>query len=479
MSTLYAAGIVVVFFVAVALQKVLLDFVISKGVAITGDEPTYIMQAQALSHFNVHILSTITHDLSARVFGGTYPPNATLAIVEHYDGPTGVISPVDPGLSALLAVPVALLGPVTGALGGIIALYTAGLMWLHQRVSRLLRLGAMAQVVLGVAFAIPAVLVAVNQIYPDLPAGILLAIGLVEIAAIKWRGKASALSLLLITASVAASPWLQPKNLVPAAVILAAFLLVMVRRKFDLVPAAVVAGASVLSVVLFLLYNQHFYGHILGLPEPMPKVSAAGLQYTLGLLFDRHQGLFIQVPYALVGLAGLIAFGRRRMPVAAVATLLSFLAILGLNGTYTGNPYGGYSLAGRFMWTLIPMSLPWVGLVLARLKERDKSLAPPLIVVVLIWLYQAEPIFAGQHFYYNAFQVAHIVWPGWWWGLVGFLPQFGSNANYFGNPVWSLPLELIFDATVIGVLLYWLREPVRGSGSQSSERRGRHSRAAN
>ena len=454
-------GIVVFFVVAMVLQKFLFDFVTSKGVTITGDEPTYVMQAQALSHFSVHILSTITHDLAARVFRGTYPANAALAMVEHYDGPTGVISPFGPGLSALVAVSVALLGPVTGSLAGIIGLNTAGLMWLHQRVSRLLRLGGMAQVVLGVAFAIPAVLLAVNQIYPDLPSGILLAIGLLEIAAIEWRGRASALSLLLITASVAASPWLQPKNLVPAAVILAAFLFVVVKRKFRLVPAALVAGVSVLSVALYLVYNQHFFGHLLGLPEPLPTFSAAGLQYTLGLLFDRHQGLFVQVPYALVGLAGLIAFGRRRMPVAAVATVLSFLALLGLNGTYTSNPYGGYSLAGRFMWTLIPLSLPWVGLVLARFQERNRSLKAPLIVVVLIWLYQAEPIFAGQHSYYNALQVAHTVWPGWWRGLSGFLPQFGGNAYYFGSPVWSLPLELVIEAVLLGVLLFWLREPVR------------------
>ncbi|MDA8398210.1 MAG: hypothetical protein M0Z29_10260, partial [Actinomycetota bacterium] len=193
LSTLRPVGIVVFFVVAMVLQKFLFDFVTSKGVTITGDEPTYVMQAQALSHFSVHILSTITHDLAARVFRGTYPANATLAMVEHYDGPTGVISPFGPGLSALLAVSVALLGPVTGSLAGIIGLNTAGLMWLHQRVSRLLRLGGMAQVVLGVAFAIPAVLLAVNQIYPDLPSGILLAIGLLEIAAIEWRGRTSAL----------------------------------------------------------------------------------------------------------------------------------------------------------------------------------------------------------------------------------------------------------------------------------------------
>lgn len=466
--TYRSAGIIAAFFVTVILQKLLYNFVSTKGVAITGDEPTYIMQAQALSHFSVQILSTITHDLAARIFPNTYPANATLAMVEHYIGPAGVISPFPPGVSAPLVPFVTILGPVTGSVIGIISLNSAGLIWLHQRVSWFIRLGVIAQAVLAIIFAMPAVLLAANQIYPDLPVGIVMAVGLVEIAAIERRGKTSALSLTLIAMSITASPWLQPKNLVPAVIILAAFLFVVFKRQLHLTSASIVAGISIMSFALYLLYNQHYYGHLLGLPEPLPKVSAAGMQYTLGLLFDRHQGLFVQVPYCLLALTGLIAYGRRHMPVATFTTILSFVAILGLNGTYISNPYGGYSLAGRFMWTLIPISLPWVALVLARFEERQKSLKVPLIVVVLVWLYQAEPIFAGQHDYYNALQGPYKLWPSWWEGLTHVLPQFGGNTYYFGTPVWSLPLELIVEALVVGALLYWLRTPLQRNSA------GRH-----
>ncbi len=457
-----SAGVIAAFFVAVVLQKLLYNFVRSKGVAITGDEPTYIMQAQALTHFSVQILATITHDLATRVFPNTYPANATLALVEHYVGPVGVISPFPPGVSTLLTLFVTILGPVTGSVIGIIILNTAGLIWLHQRVSWLIRLGGMAQAVLAIAFAMPAILLAANQIYPDLIVGIVMAVGLVELATIEWRGKTSALSLTLIAMSIAASPWLQPKNLVPAVIILVAFLFVVFKKQLRLMSASIVASISVISFTLYLLYNQHYYGHLLGLPEPFPKVTAAGVQYTLGLLFDRYQGLFVQVPYSLLGLAGLIAYGRR-MPVAVLTTILSFMAILGLNGTYISNPYGGYSLAGRFMWTLIPISLPWLALVLARFEERRKSLKLPLIVAALVWLYQAEPIFKGQHGYYNALLADYKRWPSWWEGLAHFLPQFGGNTYYFGTPVWSLPLELIVEALVVGALLYWLRTSLQGS----------------
>lgn len=455
-----SAAVIGFFVGAVILQKLLYNFVRSKGVNITGDEPSYVMLSQALDHLTVHILPTIRHDLAAKVFPTTYPPNVTLAMVEHFTGPTGVVSKFPPGLSALLLPFVAVLRPVSGAVAGMICVNTAGLIWLHQRVSRLTRLGGMAQAVLACAFAIPAVLVAVNQIYPDLPAGILIAIGLLEVAVSEANKETSRLSFALVTVSVAVAPWLQPKNLVPVAIVLVAFLFVAAWRQGRVRPAGVVAAVSVVSFALFLFYNQRYYGHWLGLPEPFPRASRNGVEYSLGLLFDRDQGLFVQVPYCLLGLGGLVAFGRRRMPAATVATVLSLLLILGLNGTYVSNPYGGLSLAGRFMWTLIPISLPWLGLLLARFQELQKPLGVPLVIVVLAWIYQAEPIFTGHHHYYNGIIIAYRPWPAWWPGTIRVLPQFGRNRLYLGTPAWSLPLELIVEAAVLAAILYWLREPI-------------------
>src|ERR1035441_9365620 len=48
--------------VAVCVELIVAWFIRSKGVNLTGDEPSYIIQAQAYAHFTPHILSTIKAD---------------------------------------------------------------------------------------------------------------------------------------------------------------------------------------------------------------------------------------------------------------------------------------------------------------------------------------------------------------------------------------------------------------------------------
>lgn len=453
-----AIGILAFFAVASVLQSLLYDLLVSQGLNITGDEPSYVMVAQSLYHLRVHIMPTIVHDLRARVFPTTYPPNATVQMVERAGGPTGVVSPFPPGLGALLVPFVALFGPVSGAVTGMIQLNTAGLMWLHQRASRLANLGGLAQAILAVLFAGPAILIATNQIYPDLLAGIIVAAAVIEIALVEKASGVSARSVAIVAAAGAVVPWLQPKNLVPAAVLAAALAVSAGRRRPALAGAGMVAIAA--SMGLLLLYNHHYYGHWLGLPEPFPTISRRGVQYAAGLLFDRNQGLFAQVPYCLAGLAALASPAMtRRAPVAAAAAALSFAAILALNGTYLLSPYGGLSPSGRFMWSLIPLSLPWAALLLARAADLGRKLWAVLALVLAAWAYQAEPILAGRHHFYNPMAFPQSPWPGWWPGLGGLLARFGRDHHYFGVPAWGFPVELAVALAVGVAVAVWLREP--------------------
>jgi hypothetical protein len=424
---------------------------------ITGDEPSYIMLAQAVTHGSVHIYTTITHDLARRVFGNTYPPGATVANVESYRGPTGIVSPFAPGVSLLLAPFVAVLGPVSGGVLGMIVWVVAGLAWIHQRTSRLFRLGAGGQAVLGLCLAMPAVLVAATQIYPDLPSGILLGAAALELVALERSGRLGRLRAAVLVVSIGFSWWLQPKNLVPAAVLVVAWVAVVVWRgpPGDRVVLAVSLVVLAASVAAFFAYNLHYMGHWLGLPEPRPRWSRQAEQLTLGLLFDRDQGLFVQVPWALVGLGALVAFGVRRAPVAVAATLAAFASVLLLNGTYTSNPYGGLSFAGRFMWTLIPLSVPWVALVLERAERRHRSLVPALAVVALAFVWQAEPILAQHHDYYNALALDYQPYPGWWPKLLGVLPQFARTTRVLGVHPWTLIFELVVALAGLAVVLWW------------------------
>lgn len=462
LRVLWRVGLALVVFVAgVAACEALYHLMSRHGVAITGDEPSYIMLAQAMSHSSVHVTATILHDLSARVFGNTYPPGATVANVERAAGPTGIVSPFDPGLSVLLLPFVVVFGPVGGGTLGVIAVNVAGLVWLHRRSSYLGGLDALGQVVLAAVFALPAVGVAATQIYPDLPSGLLAGAGVVELAIVERDRRLSATSLAAMTVSVAGIAWLQPKNVIFSLLLLVGLLTVLaVRRpRTPMVGLVAFVAISVGSLVALGVYNTHYYGHLLGLPEPPFKVTRSGIQHTLGLLWDRDQGLFVQVPFCLVGLAGLVAYGWRRLTAAVAVTFVYFAAILVLNGTYP-NFYGGYSLAGRFMWTLMALSLPWVGLILGIAVEVRKPLGVVLIVVLAAWVYEAEPIFAGLREYYNPLAATYHPWPTWWRGLDHLLPRFGDTTAVFGAPSGRMALEVGVDVVAVGGILWWLRKPL-------------------
>jgi hypothetical protein len=260
-------------------------------------------------------------------------------------------------------------------------------------------------------------------------------------------------------------PWLQVKNLLPAIAILLAYSIAAHRSGSTrrTLAAAWFVGAG--SWALLLAYNVFYFGHALGLPEPFPRLSNTGVEYTLGLLFDRNQGMFVQVPFAIVGVLGLW-LARKKFPIAVLATVGSVGIILILNGTYIANPYGGLSFAGRFMWTLMPIMIVWSAFVLARWQEAGRLLWAPVIVVCAAWLYQAEPILAGDHTYYNVpppWDPAS--WPGWWPGFSSILPQFDLAGRPFGAPAFALFIELAI-AAVVAIAAYQYMRP--GVFSRSS-----------
>jgi hypothetical protein len=436
--------------VAVGVELIVAWFIHSKGVNFTGDEPSYIMQAQAYQHLHPQILSTIKADLGSHSFSSAYPPGTPISAVEQFNGPKGIISPFEPGVGLLLVPFVALGHRVFAAVVGMVVLNATGLVFLHRRMSSLVRLGRRAQVLLAVLLAFPCLLLAGTQIYPDLLSGVLLACAVVELAIIEQRGMSSRLGSLVITVVAVYLPWLQVKNFLPAIVLLVAFAVVRVRTGSSWPPTVVTAALCLASWGILLTYNHLYFGHLLGLPEPIPRVSRTGVEYTLGLLFDRDEGLFVQLPFAVIGLLGLW-LARRKLPVAVMATVLSVGGILVLNGTYTSNPYGEGSLAGRFMWTALPALVAWTGVVLARWQTTRRRLWAPIVVVAGVWVYQAVPILDGSHSYFTlAPPWDPSSWPGWWPGIDRALPQFDRAGLSLGTP--AIALAVVMAALAILLL---------------------------
>jgi len=441
----WCAGVLVL---AVVFELLVAWFIRSKGVNLTGDEPSYIIQAQSYLHLSPHILPTIRADLGANSLSA-YPPGAPVSSVASFIGSHGVISPFEPGLGLLLIPFVASGRLFLGAVVGMLVLNTAGLILIHRRTTYLAGLGRRCQVLLAILLAAPAVLLAMTQIYPDLISGVLLACAIVEVAIIERTGSVSRFNTVVVVVSAAVLPWLQVKNFVPAVVVLVAYSVAARRSRHSWRATAVVCAIAAASWVLLLAYNAFYFGHLLGLPEPAPRLTSTGVEYTLGLVFDRNQGLFVQVPFAVLGLVGLW-LARKRFPAAVLATVASVGAILILNGTYIANPYGGLSFAGRFMWTVIPVMIAWIAIVLARWQRAGRLLWAPVVVVCLAWLYQAKPILQGNHTYYNMpspWDPAS--WPGWWPGLSSILPQFDLSGRPFGAPAVALAIELGIVAILV------------------------------
>ena len=127
------------------------------------------------------------------------------------------------------------------------------------------------------------------------------------------------------------------KNLVPAAVLLVAWVVVALRARTARWVAPLVAAVSVGAWCLLFAYNERYFGALLGQAEPSLRITHTGLGYTLGLLLGRDHGLFVQVPFAVLGVLGLV-LALRRTPVAVVATAAALVVLVDSTATTSATP---------------------------------------------------------------------------------------------------------------------------------------------
>lgn len=424
-----AAWLVTAWVALTALTYGVYRFMKHQGAGLTGDAPHYLITARALTHLSPHVTWAYQHEARVHEFLNWPPPStaASLMADQVFAGPHGVVSAHGLGLPIVLC-PFVAVGGLLGGLLGFFGLTALGVVYLHQRASRLAGLGAAGQVLFAVVLAAPALWLAATQIYPDLPSGLLFAVAVLELVALERTGTIGTWRLVLLTACVAYEPWLHTQNVVGAVFVLAALVFLGVRSRIG-TRRLVVAVAVVAVVWLALaLYNEHYFGHLLGLPQPSPRLTTTGVADTLALLFDRHQGAFVQVPSLVVGLLGLW-WARRRAAVSVVAALGVVVTILVLNGTYIADPFGGTVLAGRFQWTVLPVLLLWAPFALRPVERRVPRLAVVGAGFLVLWAAQAKELAQDSHVYFNAAIAPFAPWdpslyPGWWPRINGFFPVF-------------------------------------------------------
>ena len=327
----------------------------SYGAQTTADEPHYLLTGLSIAHDG----DLDVRDELARM--EYLPFHEILLDPQAAPRPDGsLIEPHDPLLPVVLAAPAALGGWVLAklTLAAVAAPLAALLVWIAVR-----RFGVpvlAAAVVVGV-FAASAPLAAYgSQIYPELPAALLVAVAIAALTGPLGRGGLAALGL-----AVVALPWLSVKY-APVAAVLAAIGLWALLRAGRRRTVLALAGGLVASGVAFLVVHQALYGGVtpyasgshfvdgeltvVGSPDYVGRSRRI-----VGLLVDQDFGIAAWQPAWLLLVPAAAAMLARR-PRGWPALLLT-LAAGWFVATFVALTMQGWWFPGRQLVVVLPAAV--------------------------------------------------------------------------------------------------------------------------
>jgi len=327
----------------------------TRGAHTTGDEPQYLLSALSLG-------TQGSLDVADERAAGRYRAfhEAPLPIQEAVRPDGRRISPHDPGLPVLLALPMRFGGwraakASVAVLAGVLAALVA---WVAHR-----RLGVSVPLAIGgtAAFAgAPPLVVYATQVYPEIPAALAVIAGVAALTGPMRRA-----GPVTVGVAVVALPWLSVKYLPVAGTLaaLAALRLVGDRRWRALgacCAAWVVAG--VLHVVVHVVIyggptpyaaGAHFGAGELTVIGRSPDFVGRSVRL-VGLLVDRTFGLVAWAPVFLCLPAALGALAVRR-PRGAAALVVP-LAVGWGNATWLALTMHGWWWPGRQVVVVLPLA---------------------------------------------------------------------------------------------------------------------------
>lgn len=329
----------------------------SRGVyLLVGDEPHYLVMAKALAeNFSLdQAAAYISERANPVIFAQTMEPldpSLSSPATQTFINQSGMFSVHAPGLGMLLALPF-LIGGVLGAKVALIAVGAAvvAVAWFA--------VGAFTTVP-WTRFAITAVtaiacplLYSAGQVYPDVPAGVIVLLGLTWLLLInrphpRWQHA-------LIIGLLSYLPWLQLKYSAPAALLVAALAWAWWRTRRGVALGAIVALG--ISLGTLFAFNVRAYGSVTGAyVDGGLEASGTAAMVFFGLLVDQNQGLLMLNPVLWAGLAGVVVLYRRQRRFA-LTWLLVVASLLAPNAMHP-NWYGGGSFIGRFA---LPASIAFI-----------------------------------------------------------------------------------------------------------------------
>jgi hypothetical protein len=429
------------------------------------DEPQYLITA--LSLWEDGDLD-IADELAAQRWRDFHDADLPVQTALLADGRQ--LSPHDPLLPALLAVPMGLGGWVAAkvALAGIAALVGALTVWVAVR-----RFGVPlvpAAVGSGLLFASPPLAVYGQQVYPEMPAAACVLVAVAALTAPASTRRAGATAAL--AGSVIALPWLSVK-FVPVAGILALVGLVRLLRGGRRREAAALAGVLGLAGAVYLGVHRAVWGgwtvyasgdHFAATGEFSvvgvdPDVAGRSLRL-VGLLLDGGYGLVAWQPAWLLVVPAVAALARRRPPGAAA--LLLPLAAGWAVATWVALTMHGFWWPGRQVVVVLPVAaiavLAWVAPAGVRAGAAGAALAGYGVVTMAALLLDG---WAGEITWVSGFQeVDH---PGYA-ALRWLLPDYRSG----DAGLWIRHGAAIALLTALAGAAWWRARPSRSSPMPAS-----------
>jgi hypothetical protein len=385
-----AVGLVVAAWAAVAIPTRA-----TVGARTTADEPQYLLSALSLAEDrDLHI----DDELAERAYRPFH--EVTLPVQTEVLDDGGQVSPHDPLLPALLAVPMGLGGwaaakAVLAALAGVLA---ALLVWTaHRRFAVPLRVAALTVLAFGLTAPLSAY---ATQVYPELPAALAVT---VAIAALTGRRRPA--DLAVAAAAVVALPWLGVKY-APVALALVAvaagYLVGEDRRRALVTLLAGLAAAGVVYLVAHrVLYGgwtvyaagDHFAGGELTVMGNDPDRLGRSRRL-VGLLLDRGFGLAAWMPGYLLAVPALAVLVRRRPP--GWPLLVLPLAAGWATATWVALTMHGWWWPGRQVVVVVPCLVLAVAWWAGRVPAMRPWLAVAGVVGAINWGWLVVEVLDGR-----------------------------------------------------------------------------------
>ena len=389
------AGLIVVA-VAFAVNLAALLIWNARGLyGLSGDEPHYLVISDALWSFRSFDVSAayLKEALIPQFYSlGLAPSGVSLGsdwswshVVESSNG---VFSWHGVLVGWFLAVPLGLFG-ILGAKIAMTAL-GAGFAWvvylLSGQILTSVRLRLAVSLVLVLTYPL---LLASNQIFPDLPAGGLALLGLYWLIWEVKGAKARPVVTFVIAFLVALLPWVGIKYAPIAAVILIALLIVSKSKV-----SVVLAGA--VSAVLLMAFQWYAYDSPFGaFAEGVVEYGPEFWLRLSGLVLDQNQGFLFYSPLLWLGLLGIVPLFRFSRLVGVV-WLVGVLLFLIPSAAHPGS-YGGGSFVGRYGWGAALLFFVPTIFVLASLSRRWLIGVLGGSLVFSAWIFVTQVFIGGSY----------------------------------------------------------------------------------